>query len=344
VARALTLAAEHDRDGSYDETFGVTCALYWMRATYRGLGDPSTKATESWIRARLDRFEAREQVLAYRTFALVGCLSPADKTALGAILSSVLHDRLSEIDLIAYTKAAVAAGIPGPLPALVDQLLPSLQRHWVDLATTASAASALLDARVVMRENHALQRQVRGDLDDTVRQAVVSLQDEMTHFGGAEGAIAYPWEGKASTTVRCLEAWAKFDTQVAPPIYGVIDQLLGWDRVATEIAATRTSLAVLDELKEENAGMARRIASLVPRVRDASIELRRRRLLTIALAVALYLLLAVLIASIGTKDGGSMELLERAFVKPWGLHVGVATAVLAAAVVPWHRIAQRGAH
>ncbi len=340
IGPALSLAGEHDRDGSYDETFGVTCALYWMRATYRGPDDPTTKATESWIRTRLDRFETREQVLALRTFALVGRLSANDKAVLREIFSEVLEDQPSEIDLIAYIKAAVAAQIYEPLPALVDQLLTALERNWVDLATTASAASALLDARVAMYEHGPLPRQVRGDLDDTLRRAVVSLQDEMTHFGASSGAVVYPWEGKASTTVRCLEAWAKFDTQVAPPIYGVIDQLLGWDRVAAEIATTRTSLAVLDELKEENAGMGERIVALQPRVRDAAVELKRRRLLTAALAFTLYCLIVLFLAATGTEKGGSQELLERAFTKPWALHAAVAALILAAAVVPWRRFVQ----
>lgn len=338
VRHALRLAEEHDRDGSYDETFGVTCALYWMRATYRGHADARTKATEAWIRARLDRFETREQVLAYRTFALVGRLTADDRTALRQILKGVLHEEPSEIDLIAYVKAAVAADIAEPLPALVDHLLPSLQKHWVDLATTASAASALLDARAMMRE--ARQSQVRGDLDETVRQAVVSLQDEM-HFRGSSGE-PYPWEGKASTTVRCLEAWAKFDTQVAPPISEVIDQLVGWDRVATEIATTRSSLAVLDELKEENAGMAERITSLEPRVRDAATELRRRRALAAGLAVSLYLLVALLVAAVGTKGGGISELLERALIKPLAVHLTALTLVVGGTVkVLWDRVTQR---
>ena len=338
ATRALSLAEEHDRDGSYDETFGVTCALYWMRATYLGKDDPTTTTTEAWIRARLARFEAREQVLAFRTFALVGRLSLDDKKTLQELLNSVLNGQSSEIDLIAYIKAAIAAGISELLPALVDRLLPSLQRHWVDVATTASAATALLDARMVMREQQTLQGRVRGDLDDTVRQAVVSLQDEMKHFRGLPELGAYPWEGKASTTVRCLEAWAKFDTQMAPPITEIIDQLVGWDRVATEIAATRTSLAVLDELKEENADLTARVVSLEPRVHDSSVALRWRRILVAALGVSLYCLLVIIVAAIGTKRGGSSELLERAFVGPWAVHLAIASLAFGALALPWDRV------
>jgi hypothetical protein len=339
VGRVLSLAEEHDCEGSYDETFGVTCALYWMRATYLGAEDSKTTATEVWIRDRLDRFEVRERVLAYRTFAMVGTLTVSDRRALEDILASVPHTGPSEIDLIAYIKAAVTAGIVQPLPLLVDQLITALRGNWIDLATTASAASALLDARVVLRADQELQRQVRGDVDDTVRQAVVALQDEMTHFGGAAGA--YHWEGKASTTVRCLEAWAKFDTQVAPPVYEVIDQLLGWDQVAAEIATTRTSLAVLDELKEENATMAQRLEVLEPRVRDSDADLRVRRLLSLALAVCAYCILALLVAAGRTKHGGDGELLDFAFVRPWALHLGLATLVVT--VVVGQGIAERRA-
>lgn len=337
AVRALELAAEHDRDGSYDETFGVTCALYWMRATYLGTQHPQTRATEEWIRPRLKRYEPREQVLAYRTFALVGTLSPDDKAVLSRMLEALSHDRLSEIDLIAYIKAAVAAGISAPLPSLVDRLLVTLQEEWVDLATTASAAAALLDARMVIRSDPALGASVRHDLDDTVRRAVVSLQDGMSHYDVARGS-PYPWEGKASTTVRCLEAWAKFDTQVAPPVYELIDQLVGWDRVAGELASTRTSLAVLDELKVENDRLADRVAELEPRVRDTEEEQRKRRIVTGALAVSLYCLLALLLASISMADGGIRELLDRAFVKPIAVHLGIATLVAAVAVIPWQRI------
>ncbi len=343
AARALHLADEHDRDGSYDETFGVTCALYWMRATYLGVDASATRATEQWIRPRLDRYEARERVLAYRTLALVGRLSQADEAKLAELLAALSNDHLSEIDLIAYIKAAVAANILTPLPSLVHQLLVALQEEWVDLATTASAAAALLDARVVLRADPALGAQVRQSLDDSIRRAVVSLQDAMTHFGNDPDESPYPWEGKASTTVKCLEAWAKFDTQVAPPIYEVIDQLMGWDRVAGEIASTRTSLAVLDELKDENDRLAEQVGDLKPRVRDAAQDLKVRRLLTVALAVSAYCILALLLAAVGMADGGEKELLDRAFVKPLALHLGVATLAVGAAVVPWHRIGRQRA-
>lgn len=335
VERALELADEHDCDGSYDETFGVTCALYWLRARYTGTDSVPTKATEAWIRTRISRFENREQVLAFRMFALVGQLRPSDRAALLLILDQVLDGDPSEIDLIAYLKAAIAAEIIEVLPPLVDQLLAVLRHGWVDLATTASAASVLLDARELMRRAHGLRAPLHRDLDDSIRRAVVSLQDEM-----APSAV-YPWEGKASTSVRCLEAWAKFDTQVAPPVYGLIDQLLGWDRVATEIATTRTSLAVLDELKEENSGMADQIAALRPRVRDASRDLTQIRVLRIVLALALYILLVLVAAASQTEHGGTEELLDIGFVKPWGLHLGIATLVLTAVVVPWDRIADR---
>jgi hypothetical protein len=336
AVRALALAAEHDRDGSYDETFGVTCALYWMRATYLGIEHPDTRATDAWIRPRLKRYESREQVLAYRTFALVGTLTDADRAELATLLEDLSHDRLSEIDLIAYIKAAIAAGILDPLPSLVDRLLVTLGEEWVDLATTASAAAALLDARRAMRSDPALGARARHDLDDTIRRAVVSLQDGMSHFDIARHS-PYPWEDKASTTVRCLEAWAKFDTQVAPPVYELIDQLVGWDRVAGELASTRTSLAVLDELKEENDRLADRVAALTPRVRDTEEELKKRRLVTVALVISLYCLLTVLLASIGLAEGGILELLDRAFVQPVAIHIAVATLVAAIVVIPWHR-------
>ena len=340
VERALDLAAEHDRDGSYDEVFGVTCALYWMRATYRGTQDRSTAMTEQWIRQRLGRFDTRERVLAYRTFAMVGTLTTSDRESLKALLDALPHNELSEIDLIAYIKAGVAAEISEPLPSLVDQLLGALQRNWVDLATTASAAAALLDARAVMGSSRNLRSQVKRDLDDTVRRAVVSLQEAMRNRG-EDGAAAYPWEGKASTTVRCLEAWAKFDTQVAPPVYDVIDQLMGWDRVSAEIASTRTSLAVLDELKDENVRLACSVSELEPQVRDAIADLRLRRILIAALIFGVYCIAALVVAAGSVKSPGAGELLRQAFVKPLPFHLAVATLAVGAAVVPWDRLGFR---
>ena len=37
------ISKEHDRDGSYDEVFGVTCAFLWLRATYLGGNHPDHK-------------------------------------------------------------------------------------------------------------------------------------------------------------------------------------------------------------------------------------------------------------------------------------------------------------
>lgn len=342
VHRSLELAREHDRKGSYDEVFGVTCALYWMRATYLGLEHEETLATARWIRDRLQNYDTRERVLAYRTFALSGDLISAEHEALGELLLELPHEDLSEIDLIAYIKAALAAGIPQPLPSLVAQLIAAFQQtQWVDLATTASAASALLDARMVLRSEPTLGGQVKADLDDVIRRAVVSIQDAMAPVVAGTPEAAYPWERKASTTVRCLEAWSKFDKQVALPVYEIIDQLMGWDRVAGEIASTRTSLAVLEELKDENEDLRQDVARLVPRVRNSEVELRRRRLLLIALLVTLYCLGAVLIAASGTTRAGLRPLLDRAFVDSIGLHLAVATLLAGAALIPWTRLLRR---
>ena len=338
VGEALRLAAEHDRNGSYDEVFGVTCALYWLRARYLGIASPAARTTEAWLLANVAQYDDREQALAYTTFASLGTLTDAGRSALGAILEGLTWKGLSEIDLVTYLRAALVARLPRTIPSIVAALeAKQVDGAWIDLATTASAASALLDAQELVRADPTIAPQGLPGVDHLIRRAVIYIQDSLP----AGSQHAFPWEGKASTTVRCLEAWLKFDRGVDLPVYDVVDHLQGADLVARELASTRTSLAVLEQLKSENDALTARVDDLAPRVEAADREFRRRRLLSIATGLMCYVLAVTLIASIGMDEAGFRPLMERAFVTPANVHIGLAAALAAVLLIPWQTFFRR---
>ena len=109
VRHALEIANEHDRDGSYDEVFGATCAFLWMRGTFLGADAKETKATARWIRARIEKYDTREQALAYLTLDELRLLTREEMKSPVSLLNTLEPERLSEIDLVVYLRAALVS-------------------------------------------------------------------------------------------------------------------------------------------------------------------------------------------------------------------------------------------
>ena len=96
--------------GSYDEVFGVSCALLWLRARYLGSKNEDTQRTLKWIRNNIRNYEDREKTLAYLTLINIGLVSNDEIKDLKKILLSKIDNIIqqSELNLILYLRAAVA--------------------------------------------------------------------------------------------------------------------------------------------------------------------------------------------------------------------------------------------
>jgi hypothetical protein len=344
LAGAWRIIAGHERRGSYDHVFGATVALWWLRTRYLGPRDEATKATTQWLENAIGSCPRREQALALVTFADLRTLTPAELANVERILADVAApgaEPATESDAILYLRAAVVARRTAVISLLVSWLAQSQEDsgRWIDLTTTGSAVSALLDARTLLHES-ADSEQLIGQIETLALRAVIHILEGLDPavLRGAASARAYPWQGRASTSVTCLRAWIQFDTLIDIPVREVVDTLRRDEGAATETASLRTVLAVLQEIKAEAFDLRRELDESrqeLARARQAQTRARTAVVVAGALTYVLVTLLAGLASAPGT--GGLGTAFRRGIVDAWAVHVGVFAAVAAFLAVPWDR-------
>jgi hypothetical protein len=178
--------------------------------------------------------------------------------------------------------------------------------------------------------------QLRARVDDLLYSTIIWLQE--TFDRGASRGADYPWDGKASTAMKCLEARLKFDGSLDLPVYEAADVLHRAGSKASAIASGRTALSVLEELKNENDALRKELADSKERLESVPRLRLTRRLLIVSTGVLLYALGALAIGiNVDGPTDGFMELMNRSFVRLAVLHGSVLALLAAYLVLPWGR-------
>jgi hypothetical protein len=343
---AFAIAKNHERAHSYDEVFGPTCAFYWLRARYLGPDSAAARCTAEWLRSRLPTHDPHERALAYLMFATVGRLEKEEAADLHAMVAARPATELSETEALLYLRAVLAAEpAPPDLVASLSTILTDRQRDgvWVDLTTTATATAALLDAhRVLAADGHA---DVRRRIEAAALAAVTYILRVLAHAQAHRESHPYPWDGKARTTTKCLQAWLQFDVLLDLPVAEMLDLLPRWNMAAAHAGANRSVLAVLETASEENTrlrtemdefhGEVARLGADVQGARtgeaEAARRVRHRNLALLFAGLACYLLLTLLVGSLVGSGRDLGRAFSVGFLKGWQFHswaIGIAFTVV----------------
>jgi len=345
LRKTFESAKVHDRSGSYDEVFGVTCALFWLRAKFLGKTHPDTERTLAWIGKNLQGYEDRERTLAYFTLVNVGVATKNEKESLRSILIEQQIEHLSEIDLIAYLKAAVAIKAKDVLIPIVKRL-GDLQEDgkWVDLATSATAISALLEVLDLLRiEDTTSYTAIRPSLESMISKAIIYLQGSRADRV-VNKDIDYPWDNKASTSLKCIQAWLRFEESIDLPVREIIDTLVSYSSVETEKSSAKTALSILEEIKKENRKLSEENHELTARTVQYKRSAYMNKALWVSLLTTMYVLSSIIIywIRIGSNPP-ALSIITGTFIDSWPFHlafIGLIIALLR--FLPPRREAQKG--
>jgi len=335
VGEALKLADTHDRSGSYDEVFGVTCAFLWMRGTYLGINSEKTKITAQWIRSRISEFESREQVQAYLTFIELDIITEQEKKQLASILTRIAEEQLSEIDIVVYLKAAVISGYNSVIPGLVSALEKTQKEDgsWIDLATTATAIIVLIDALSILRSDSSVYSRLKPIVEKMLFVGIIYIQNNLQNSLPTGQSQCYPWDGKASTTAKCILAWLKFEDLIDLPVYELVETLAKYYFQLTSLTSARQALSILEDLKEDNSKISKRFIETSKTLKISQKLATKSKIYLILLLTTVYIFLSILAGIVSTDDWSkAIELFKISFVNAWRFHlaiVGVMVGVLA---------------
>jgi hypothetical protein len=336
--KVLEKSDTHDRDGSYDRAATATCGLLWLRSTYVSPTDESTQRSLQWIRANLDYLEDRDKVFAYHTVVDCGVATNDERASLKNLLIAQQSklEHLSEIDLVVYLGAAIKINATDITASIVKQLMEIQQEGcFVDLATTATAVTTLLDASKLLRmKDSATYASMKGDLERLIFKSILYIQNARDDLSNR---IMYPWDNKASTSLKCIQAWLKFEALIDLPVHELIDALKSYSITERMMSATKTSLRILDDLKKkiddlrsENETLSQEKSKLSAESKKHGRISKQNKYLGFAFLSTLYVLLSIVVASLYLGLNTSInDILSFAFIKGWPFHVAFLTLIVA---------------
>jgi hypothetical protein len=344
VGEALSLASEHNRNGSYDEVFGVSCAFLWMRGTYLGVNSDETIESVRWVRERVSDYEAREQVQAYMTLNALGVATTEEKESITNILTRISTEQLSEIDIVVYLKSALIADNRSILPSLIAALENTQRENgsWVDLATTATAISILIDVLIIMRSGAPDYSRLKSNIESMIFKGIIHIQNSLQYTVFGPKSHSYPWDGKASTTAKCIQAWLKFEELIDLPVYELVETLTKYDVQISNLSSGRQALSILEDIKKDNSELAVKLEEEKEKyISEFKIASSSRKYLVVA-SLSTYLLISVIIGSWHSFGLDQfLSIIKTSFIDDaWAVHLAVFATVgtfLALPIRKWLR-------
>ena len=341
INKVLTIANEHDKNGSYDEVFGVSCALLWLRATYEGKTSKNTIKSLEWIKNNIDSRDDREKAQAYAILIETGLAKNDDVLALKNIITNLDFKNLSEIDLIVYIKSIRLCSLYNYLEILLKQLKAKQKNgYWIDLATTSNAILNLADILYEIQHNDKLDydNKLKIIIEDLMYGAIIYIQNELQNsLSNTKLATPYYWDGKASTTSKCIASLLKFDDLINIPIDEIVDFLTRKHRISTQISAGQTALSVLESQKNKIESLEKNI-NICEQKLDKEKRLSKKTKWLIALVfILLYLFSSVVYGIYIEKNSSFTDIFYNAFIKTWGSHLAIIALIFTALQVPWNR-------
>jgi hypothetical protein len=347
LRKVIDIINDHDRNrnGSYDEVFGVTCSLLWMRAIYLGADNEDTKRTINWIRENLGSYEDRERILAYYTMIDTGLAKDEEIRTLRNLLLSQQGkwEKLSELDLIVYLKSAIKSRTNDIIIPIIKALEENQKiGFWVDLATTASAVSALLDAQKLLKQEYSQDySRMREILEPMIFKSIIYIHASMENISETK---IYPWDNKASTSLKCIQAWLNFENLIDLPVRELLDALKIYSIGEISKSSINTSLTILEELRNENRDLIEKNFKLHEKLqkqyKSIDITSRYKVHIIIAFLISSYLIMSFIIYSyfIGLNTPLN-EIIAGFFVRGLIYHLAFLTllATIFAGIPAWKR-------
>jgi hypothetical protein len=363
-ATLLELCDQHDRDGSYDEVIGASCALLWLRHYLLGNQNEATQNTARWIRARNQTAHHREQVLALSTLVECGLAESSERELLERILHWAEVPSLSETDLLVYLNASLLIGRNAFVQAFARGLVLKQQDgKWTDLDITATATNLLIVALRRIKDERSVEEPVEKEVRQSIFSGMIYLRSALP-IGEARVPDRYPWEGKASASLKCLRAWTRFDEFIDFPVNELFDTLTKVETLsriaiqgAQNISVLRSVIEERNRLLAQNKELAassatqlavqlecqRQVAentesleflktNLLPKVK------RQRNFSLIAISIISYIMILIIYTLATDPQPTLTSVMYKVSIGSYAIHVGALAVLFSVVRVPWSRI------
>ena len=348
----LEEADKHDRDGSYDEVIGATAGFLWLRSKGLGANEQKTLSTLAWLRERMSRVDARERLYVLGALSDAGLVNDEDIAMAKETMSELTPIDASELELLAFLGGSVKFGEEQTALAVLSEFSRRQQNDnggpiWVDTPTTASLVRFLVEAHEKFDSFKEADSKSAVMLQELVIPSMISIEEDYQRSLNLMDETSYPWDGKASTAVRCLSAWYHFEQYLRAPVdeaAGAVVRAAKGARLTLlaegAVGSVKNMFTEYDKLKnrlEENTAEVERLLGADQDIKSLENRLKGVSRLSIVLATLLVVLAYFIADHFIHKYVRGQELLEfgHSIVLNWQQHVSIAGFLVAIVGGQW---------
>lgn len=221
----------HDINGSYDESFGATCALLPIYAWGLSINHDKYKATLSWLKNALKNQSLFFEIgAAIDVFNLLG--EKVDKELVNSYLSQVMSNYQSvnsEIELSRYIKVLLSSGFHEESAKIALHLckFQGTDGSWVNIHQTADIVLTLINLRAKLSSP-------KNELNEAIFNGVVYIK--RFYEPGTSS-----WQRDSALTAKALYAIVEFEKNIFYPIDDVVPYLAEGEQFGQLVIAVDTS-------------------------------------------------------------------------------------------------------
>jgi hypothetical protein len=152
-----------------------------------------------------------------------------------------------------------------------------------------------------------------------------------------KGSITYPWDNKASTSLKCIQAWLNFENLITLPVHELSESLKIYSIEEQIKSSTGTSLTILDELRKENINYIETLSKLSVKFQETEQFFKLRPYLIVTSFFILYISLSLIVYSILINGLPIKTLIQGAFIDQGIIHIALLTLIATVIGIIWQK-------
>lgn len=276
--KILRVIEKHDRNGSYDEVLGATCAMFEVYSLFLGKDHSKTQRALRWILTQVYNKTLFEQATAYDVLTRFGIVLPQEKLAAfkNEVMTNLSQLR-NEFLIYRYVKTLLTSGFAKEAEQVAMKLehLQTPDGRWVNVPNTASIVDLLIDVQRATGNP-------RRDIDEMIFKGIQFIRSSYT-------PAEYSWKSDVSATAKSLKALRAFEQRISLPIDVVNDSLQRGDIRARNYIAIEAASSLNVRLQNRVNDLTRQLDQL----RRLMEQLNKQKAFAVRLSVPLTVVVAV---------------------------------------------------
>lgn len=264
IKKTLLKIDEHNNNGSYDDTFGATCAKLWVLIHCDPSNSNSIDKTLEWIKNRLQSVNDYDYLMAY--YYLDICNYEITETELISIretLERVLCNNPNENAILISLKISRNLHFKDLLERSIKITLElSNDSFWLNHSTTASISRVLID----IYKSYSIQ--INGSLLNELERILFLSVHKLRKYivSSFEKSVKF----NIVSIVNSIDVCKEFEKIIDFPTEEILNIILAEDKTLKQSSININAVNILEDMRVKNNDLIREIDDLRGIIDDKS--------------------------------------------------------------------------